>query len=257
MAFTALALRLATVLALRGRTIAGDRVMDSAITPVDQRVADERKPALAVYTDDLSSTPEGRDLLSGDRSLQLVIEIVVANQVEHEGEVTIIVPETDEGLELTINLAERQVLRALQAEAATWPDIWRGLVLKIIKVESQRGAGEKGGVRFAGRQLLLTVQPLAEPGFGAPASGVWRDFLDALGLEPDFATLVPLLEAEFEGEPLTDWRQVQAMLGLTLDGVRGLGVAPVFDAAPDEDAPLFGRLTLAGDDGDRIIEPEA
>lgn len=256
MAFTALALRLATVLALRGHTVAGDRVMDSAITPVDQRVAAERQPALAVYTDDLSASPEGRDLLGGDRSLQLVIEIVVADQVEHEGEVSITVPETDEGLELTINLAERQVLRALQAEAGGWAEIWRGLVLKINKVESQRGAGDKGGVRFAARQLVLTVQPLAEPGFGAVATGVWRAFLDQLALEADFAALVPLLETEFEGAALTDWRQVQALLGLTVEGVRGLGVAPVFDAAPDEDAPSFNRLTLAGDDGDRVIEAE-
>lgn len=257
MAIAALALRLATVYMLRGQTIAGARVMDSAIAPIDQRVASERDPALVVYTDDYSAPGDGRVADIDQASLQVVVELVVAKQVEHDGEIVVTVPETDGGFELEIDLLERQIEGVRKQGTSTWAKLWRALVLNLRKTESQRGAGSKDGVRFAARQVVWTVQPLAEPDFGAPAQGVWRQFLDAVEAEPDLTALAPLLDAAIQGEALPDWRIAQAQQALTDDGIRGIGVAPVFDAAPDEAAPSFDRLTLAGDDGDRIIEPEA
>ncbi|WP_051651369.1 hypothetical protein [Brevundimonas bacteroides] len=264
MAIAALFLRLATVLSLKGQTMAGDRVSDSAILPVDQRIADQRRPALVVYTDDFAADQvEGRDLLTGQRALQISIEIVVADQVERtvEGEggpqteISVSIPETDQGLELQLDLLERQVLRVLQADGSPWPELWRSMIGRVRKVECQRGAGFKEGVRFAARQLLLTVQPLPEPGFGRAAEGIWRRVLDALQGEPDLQDLVPLLEAEISGEALPDWRVAQGLLGLTREGVEGIGLAPPFDAALSEDAPLLSRITIAGDDADRVIDP--
>ncbi len=262
MALAALFLRLATVLSLKGRTLAGDRVSDSAIAPIDQRAKDQRKPALVVYSDDFAADQvEGRDLLTGSRSLQISIEIVVADQVEQGEEIAVTIPETDEGLELTLNLIERQILRALQFDAEPWSEIWRGLVARVRKVESLRGAGLKDGVRFAARQLVLTVEPLAEPSFGEEARGTWRKFLDQLELEPGLAELVPLLEAEILGQVVPDWRVAQGLLGLTLDGIRGIGIAPPFDAGPIEGAPLLAEIRLRQTDGtdntdDLVVDPE-
>ena len=265
MAIAALFLRLATVLSLRGRTMAGDQVSDSAISPVDQRIADQRRPALVVYTDDFTAEQvEGRDLLTGQRALQISIEIVVADQVERtiEGEggpqteISVSIPETDQGLELQLDLLERQTLRVLQSDSSTWPELWRALIGRVHKVECQRGAGLKDGVRFAARQLLLTVQPLPEPGFGKPAEGVWRRVLDAMGQEPDLQDLVPVLESEISGASLTDWRVAQGLLGLTREGVDGIGLSPAFDALPTEEAPPLSSITIAGDDADRVIEAD-
>jgi len=265
MAIASLFLRLATVLSLRGRTIAGDRVSDSAIAPVDQRFQDERQPAVVVYTDDFAADQiEGRDLLTGQRSIQLSIEIVVADQSvrEVEGddgaetEISVTIPETDEGLELQLDLLQRQVIRALQVDAGPWSELWRSLIAKVRKIEGQRGAGLKEGVRFAARQLVLTVEPLAEPGFGEPVSGVWRRFLDRLALEPGLADLVPILEREIAGEPMTDWRVAQGLLGLTREGIEGIGLAPPFEALPEEGAPLLTQITIDAGDGGRVIEAE-
>lgn len=262
MALTSLFVRLATVYALRGGTLVGDRVLDSAIVPIDQRAKAEREPALVVYSDDFAVDQiEGRDLLTGERSLQITIEAVVADQAEREvegvTEVVVTIPETDEGLELQLNLIERQILRRLQADANPWSEIWRALVLKVRKFESRRGAGQGDGVRFAARQLVLTLVPLAEPGFGAAPQGAWRLCLDQIAAEPDLAGLAELLEAEFAGEPLVDWRVAQGLLGLSREGVAGMGVSPVFPAGPNEEAPILERLEIDSEIGAVVIEPEA
>ena len=259
MALTALFLRLATVQALRGATLAGERVSDSSIGAIDQRAKDQRRPTLAVYAEDLTAGQlEGRDLLTGDRSLQITIEAVVADQLETEGgaEITITIPETDEGLELQLNLIERQILRRLQADVGPWSEIWRALIVRFQKFESRRGAGQGDGVRFAARQLALTVEPLPEPGFGEEPQGVWRKFLDLLEAEPSLAPLAPMLEAEFLGEALPDWRVAQAYLGLSAEGVAGMGVAPPFAAEPTEAAPLLGRVTIESGGDQLVIDPE-
>ncbi|MDP1642723.1 MAG: hypothetical protein Q8L59_11110 [Phenylobacterium sp.] len=261
MALGVLFVRLATVLSLRGATAAGDSVQDSAIAPIDQRVKERRRPSLAVYSDDFAAEQlEGIDFLTGERSLQLVIEAVVADQSERPidggAEISITIPETDEGLELQLNLIERQILRRLQAGEGPWPEIWRTLVVKVRKFESRRGAGLEAGVRFAARQLVLTISPLPEPGFGAEPGGVWRRFLTQLAEEPDLAALAPLLEAELIGESLPDWRAVQALLGLTRPGIDGTGLAPPFEAAGDEPAPLLERITFDDGDQPRVIEPD-
>lgn len=262
MALTALFLRLATVYALRGATLVGNRVSDSAIAPIDQRAKDQRQAALVVYSDDFAADQiEGRDLLTGERSLQITIEAVVADQAERqvEGgtEIAVTIPETDEGLELQLNLIERQILRRLQADANPWSAVWRDLVLKVRKFESRRGAGQENGVRFAARQLVLTLVPLAEPGFGEAPQGAWRRCLDQIAAEPDLADLAELLEAEFTGEPLADWRVAQGLLGLSREGVDGMGVSPVFPAGPNEAAPILERLEIDTETSLIVIEPEA
>lgn len=256
MALAALFLRLATVLALKGQTLAGDSVGDSQINPIDQRAKDNRAPALVVYTDDaVVDQIVGRDMLTGDRQLQLSIEMVVASEVagEVEGESSVIIPETDEGLELSLNLIERQILRALQAGSSPWAEIWRTLIVRVRKIESQRGAGLKDGVRFAARQMVLTIEPMAEPGFGQAAVGVWRAFLDQLALEPDLAGLVPLLEAEILGEAIPNWKIAQALLGLTNQGIEGIGLPPPY-LDPIEDGPVLEQITLSDEVGDWLIE---
>jgi hypothetical protein len=196
-------------------------------------------------------------MLGGVRSQQVVIEIVVADQQIVGDQLAVTIPETDEGLEFTINLIERQIVRCLIASAAPWSELWRQLVLKVEKIEGQRGAGQKEGTRFAARQLVFTVQPIAEPGFGGEPSSVWAKFLELVAETPAIAALEPVVAAAIKGEDLPDWRQAQALLGLTLDGIRGIGIAPVVEAGPLEAAAVLQEITIVGDDGERPIDPEA
>jgi hypothetical protein len=81
MSLVALALRIATVKALAGRTFAEGRVFDSAIAPLDVTVSEERAPLIVVYTDEESAEVSGHDLLVPDRALSLVIHCAVASKV--------------------------------------------------------------------------------------------------------------------------------------------------------------------------------
>ncbi|MFO1150999.1 MAG: hypothetical protein U1E62_21705 [Alsobacter sp.] len=232
MSLARLALRLATIRALRGATFAEDRVFDSAILGIDFVEEHERMPVLVVTTDDDEGDVEGIDLAAADRKVDLVIEMAVGTFVKVDDNVRMTIPHTDEGLELSLDLMGRDVLRALQAGDSEWSLLWRAFALRIDTVTARRGSDSKDGLRFAARQLVITVQPLAEPPFGqGVAAGPWATFLTALRLDPQFLTIADLVEASIAGTPLPDWRQAEAALGLTRQGVAGIGLAPVYDTA--------------------------
>ena len=78
MSLTRLAMRLAAARALRDRTLAGARVFDSAVDPIDQTIAEQRQPLLVLTTDEHALEVSGRDLGSGTHRCDLVIELAIA-----------------------------------------------------------------------------------------------------------------------------------------------------------------------------------
>lgn len=233
MSLVALAMRIATVRALAGATLAENRVYDSAIDPIDQTITEDRAPVLVIITDDDEATPEGRDILNASRQIELVIEVAVASRVTmanpeaEEGEVEVIeIPHTDAGLEITINLIGRQVMRTLLSDQGPWATLWRRIVLAPSKILSRRGAGSEKGVRFAARQLTITTETLSEPPTGATAEGFWADFLAALEADPQVSGLAPVIRAEIEGPPLPDWRRYLADLGANPLTALAMGFGP-------------------------------
>lgn len=197
MSLSRLALRIVTVAALRGRTWAGDAVRDSAIPPLDVAARDERRPFLSVYTDDGQTAPRNGDLLSGLSSFALVIESAVTAQMEPGGDWAI--PATDAGMEVSLDLLDRQIRRVLMDPDDPWSRLWRAVVVDVENVRSMRGASNDQGLRFAGRQIEIQVRALADPPPGRIASGVWADLLSSLESEPDYVPLAAALRAEIEG----------------------------------------------------------
>ena len=109
--------RLTAVAALRGRTWASDRVFDSDNTPLSQALTlnEAAKPYIVVYTDSDSRPGEGTDLYASERELALVLEIGVASKIK-DGEVgdeKLNIPQTDEGMEIALDMVEHQALAAL------------------------------------------------------------------------------------------------------------------------------------------------
>ena len=72
-----LAMRIAAARAIRAQ-LAGDRVFDNAVDPINEKVAGQATPIVTVTTDDEETPIEGRDLWSGERDCQLVIEAAIA-----------------------------------------------------------------------------------------------------------------------------------------------------------------------------------
>ena len=184
MSLARLAMRIAAARALRGATLAEERVHDSAIAPIDQTIAEERQPILIVTTDDHEMEVTGRDLFHGDVSCDLVIEAAIAARVEVAGEESVItIPHTDEGMELALDLMEHQVMAALTRERSDWSHVWMKLVPRISRRLSRRGASVEKGVRFAARQIVLTCDLIEAPTDGATiaAGTAWADLLFVMG----------------------------------------------------------------------------
>lgn len=238
MSITRTLLRVATVHALMDQTLAQDAVFDSIIDPLDARISsDGKRPVIVVYTDDHGGDLIGKgDYLQGDQ-LDLVIEIVVAGRVEvrledEDGEQPhyhLSIPNTDAGLEFTLDLIEAQAVQALTAGSSAWAEEWRILAPKIHQSASRRGASSENGTRFAARHLTLTCDLLIDPDRGAPLpdDSVWYRTLSLMAEDPATASMAKILLAELEGKAKADWRRVAARLGVNLSTVEAIGLGPV------------------------------
>lgn len=247
MSLSRLAMRLAAARAVRNATLAEGRVFDSVIDPIDMTVAENRSPILTVMTDDHEGTPIGRDLFNIDAQCDLIIEAAIASRVVVEGEVSIEIPHTDEGMELVLDIIEHQVMAALTRERTPWSRIWMKLVPRVKRRLSRRGASAEGGIRFAARQIVLTCDLIEAPNDGGPvAQGTaWADVLAVMGSDTALAPIADLLRATIEGEPVADWKRAANILGIHMATANALGLGPLLDTG-DDPVPV-SELRLVGD----------
>ena len=251
MSVNRLAIRLCTVQALTNQTMAGGRVYDSQIRPVDEVAKEEPRPFIAVYTDDAAIPANGKNLAMESGTVDLVIEYAVATvvQAEVDGGVEVQVPDTDAGFEITLDLIERQIFRALMAGQSVWAEHWRRFSVELSSVTSKRGSESINGLRFAARQIKITLGLLAEPAFGQELSptGAWSRLLADMRAQPVLSALANLLQSEIEAPDLHSWQKAQASLGATNEEGRSLGFPPAYPAGggPDE-APPVDQITVDG-----------
>ena len=262
MSLTRLAMRLAAARAVRDRTLAGARVFDSAVDPIDQTIAETRQPLIVVTTDEHALDITGRDLGSGDHACDLVFEVAIASRVEvpapdgQGGQITIAIPHTDEGMELTLDIMEHQIIAALTQDDGAWSAAWMKLVPRVTRRLSRRGASAENGVRFAARQIVLTCDLVDTPSAGAaiPPGSAWAEVLRLMGADTALTGIADLLRSEIEGAALVDWRRAAAELGIPLEVADQIGIGPVLDFG-DDPKPLE-QVIIDGDGFDLIITPE-
>lgn len=260
MSLVAYATRTCLGAALVGRTLAGDRVYDSAVQPIEEMVKPEPQPFLVVGTDDEEIMPRGWALLDADRELNFVVEIAIGGMTridlpEAEGggaALRLDIPHTDDGLETTLNMVGRQIMREIMV-GGPWSDLLRDITFGLKKVTVRRGANTEQGTRFAARQYVFTADTVAEPDFGAEPKGIWVRLLDLMQADPRLAADVPLIRRMIVGDVLPDWRRVQVDLGLTNRSYRALGLGPLFREVGE---PLAQRFTLRGPGRTTAVEAE-
>lgn len=246
MSLVAYAIRQTLWRALLNNTLAEDRVFDSAVEPIDDFLAEKPQPFITISTDSESAEISGHDYINADRKMDVVIVVGLATAIRDPAGIEI--PHTDEGLEQALNYMGRQVMRVLQGDnGQPWADLYRRLSIVAEKYEVGRGADVKNGVRFAARQYVITVNPMSEPNFGEPASGVWADLLDAMRADSILSAFADGLEAEIIGTSIPNWGRIQSRQGLTLEGELAVGVGPLI---PGE-APVAAS-ELDGEGEDRI-----
>lgn len=253
MSLTRLAVRIAAVHALRDMTLAEGRVYDSSLTPLDAAIKEQPLPFLMVTTDMHDREVTGRDLSHGEDTLDLVIEVAIASRVTvktGEGEEDqIVIPNTDAGMELTLDLIEAQISSALTWHQTTWAGIFGALVPRIIKRSSRRGASAEDGNKFAARQIVLTCDPLADPITGQPIPEglAWDRFLTAIEGDADLAPLAPVLRLHIEGAVVPTWEAIGRSLAISPEVVDALGLAPA--VLSDAGAAVQMDEVIAAQDG--------
>lgn len=220
MSIQRLAHRIATVAAIRGKTLAGEAVRDSSVPPIDVAASEEPKPFISVYTDDQASGMRGLDAGRPSDTLSIVIEFGVTAQmtfVDNDGEEFQEPgqPPTDAQMEIMLDMIERQIRIALADDGNAWAEIWRRLHTGDPQYSSTRGASAERGIRFAGRQLTIEVRPLPEPPAGGPATGVWADLIAAVEADAAAAPLAPIVRDMIEGGDVAlDWQIIRRSLAL-------------------------------------------
>lgn len=205
-----IALRMATIEALRGKTAVDQNVLDSRITALDADAAgnlitDQERPFIAVYTDDakLEGGLEARALhKSGPTTL--VIEIAIAESMLYRNELNNVevvagIPDADDAYEFLLDVIGRQITNALTDPQDAWAEIWRSLSSRILKIERKR-TSDAPGVRIAAHQLIITLDILPDPIFGEPLApgSSWARFFAKIseqGMPPVIASRVSLLKA--------------------------------------------------------------
>lgn len=269
MSLTRIALRMAAVEALRGRTQVGDRVLDSEIgaivaQPDGSLRSGQETRFVAVYTQDGEVTPEDNvarglydngvvELIfeTGITTTMLVPDPETGNMEVMEG-----IPGTDSAFEFYLDLVGRQILDALLRSDGAWPAIWQSLVLRVAKIETLR-TDDPGRVRLAGRQIKLTCEVIADPLFGAPvdAEAPFGQFLGALEAsgDPLMQARATLIRAVLEEGTLPTGEEIRRRLGLTADELARLGIGAL--ATDDGLAGVAASATIVSDGRtDRTVE---
>lgn len=182
MSLIRIALRIALVEALRGRTLVGDNVLDSQIGALDVAAdgslrSDQQKAWIAVYTDAASSRDSVSDIslraLAPNAATQILIETgVTAAQlvIDPETEQSVIypgIPDTDAAFELHSDIVMRQVSDVLADPDNAWAEIARRFILCFRSVERLRVSGDQHGTRLAAQQMRITADVVADPVRGA------------------------------------------------------------------------------------------
>ncbi len=234
MSMVALAMRLSAVLALNGSTVAGKRVFDSAVLPIDKLTSKTPEPFISVSTEEESGKPAGRDINNGDRLIDLVIETAIAETIDLPGEdgQGLMVADTDGNLELSLAVLSRQVDACLWGRGGgVWGEVFRAFSKTIAETTSRRGLPTENGERFAARQVIYRVQAFAEPAFGAVAPGTpFGKFLAALDEQPGYETIAAIVRQAIEGKPI-GWPDLYTpsavAAGMTEDEAQRMGIAPL------------------------------
>ncbi len=254
MSINRLTLRLATVLALRGRTDAGDRVWDSRIGEIDELISGDPAPFILVYVDDEDASGEGEALRKGQRVVTISIEMAIGTVERAAGGYQLMMPETDAQLELALDALECQVIDALQDVASPARDAWAGLVVGIDSLRIRRGAWSEvdKARRYAARLIEMQVRIPRDPLPNGQATPLVAAVLQLLDAEPDMQEIGQALRSLAERDPgQTLQARMSALIGASRARAEALLLNPDLPDgqlfAPDGTPPDAQPMPSGGD----------
>ncbi|HEX5935818.1 MAG TPA: hypothetical protein VFY63_16790 [Pseudorhizobium sp.] len=241
MSLTRIALRIAAVEALKGKTLVGNNVLDTPNGALDIQAdgtlrTERDKPFISVYTDQgKAEGVTGRSLTENglcDIIFEMGVSAAMLEKDEDTGVTTMIginIPASDRNQEFFLDIVQRQICDALTDPANAWADLYRGLHYRIVKIEFAGARNADDGQRLAGHQMRLTVELADDPiaGEALDARTPFMKFLAALEAAEGYATQATTLRAFVSGS-LDDRQRLQRRHGMTAAELDALGhEAPV------------------------------
>lgn len=261
MSLTRIALRIAAVEAVKGRTLVGANVLDTPNGALDIQAdgslrTGEEKSFIAVYTDQgLAENVTGRSLIENGACV-ITFEIGLSSaMLERDQEtgaavlVGINIPATDRNWEFYLDIVQRQITDALTDPENAWAEVFRGLHYEVLKIEFAGARNADDGQKLAGHQLRLTVALADDPLKGeelAPGS-TFLAFLAALEGTGDAVYLeqAETMRALLSGSDMP-WLSLQRRHGMTAAELLALGHGPLADD-DDRSAPEMESGTVEVD----------
>lgn len=250
MSLAVAALRLCALKSLDGATSAGLRVFDSVVDP-RSLIGEEALPTIVIYTDTGRRKVIGRDLLTSDCHVDLVIELFVAKATkierraagDDEDDLIVEYPATDAGFENRLRRLAYEIESIFTGDVGPWPDMWRRAIPTFSPdhdSEWDRGADAHSGARFNYLRLIYRVVPQGDPVRGAPLddSSFWAAFLALAEGDDELRLLAKDWRALIETSTLPEWRKRAAELGLTAAELASIGLA-----SPDQTLDARDDLT--------------
>lgn len=258
MSLARIALRIAAIEAIRGRTLVGDNVLDSPNGALDiqadgtLRTAEE-KPFISVFTD-LSKMegPSGRSLVENG-ACDIVFEIGVSTAMFQKDRTTgrthlvgIDIPASDRNREFFLDIVQRQIFDALNDPSSSWAEIYRGLQYQVMKVEFYGARSTDDGQKLTGHQVRVTVDLADDPitGEALPDDSPFMLFLSGIEAMTDatYQEQAVLMRAILAGSN-EDWQSYQRRLGLTNSELLAVGRGPLH-ADEERETPPLAEATL-------------
>lgn len=225
MSIAALAVRICTTYALRGRTIAGANIADSPMNPLPENISAVH---VAIYSGVREIKACGTDLFGGDHSMNLSINVHLPSKFDAQGTAGPVgMQARDAGAEAAFDMFWRQASSALMNDESVWADLWREFVTDIKSVDSVPFLIElEARTRVAARDFSFELDTINDPPAGAiDSASPWRRFIDACAGEPELAAFVPVLVAAIETP--TAVHPARASVGLSYSEFVAVGLAPI------------------------------
>jgi hypothetical protein len=250
-----MALRIAATRAIEAAGILPPgRVFDSHFLPVDQVAEGTMEPFCILSVETITGETSGRDLNTGNRTAELLIEIgltrAIRVSVPDGGErIDLAMVETDAGLEASLALLERQVMACLFGRGGgAWGDAFRGLTGGVREFVSRRATSGGDGARFCARQMILTLTPIAEPPFAVAVDdkSPFAAFLTTAAADEQTLPLARAMREAAEGVPQgwpEIWTAGAVLGGYTEDEADAIGIRLL---EPEADPPALAGIDIAG-----------
>lgn len=257
MSLAALVLRNLTVAALLDATLAGKNVSSSDILPINGIKPSTTVPIIAVFTDHAKADSiDGNDLIGAQLEQTLAIEIACINAAPDADDSGVDLPETDEGMEMALDVIQRQAIAILQTSESVMARLWRACAFKLCSISVIRGAAVDSGTRFAARRIEIGVQTVADPYPGQPLPKFWTDVIAAFAAVPTLTKIATLITDVASGAILPPWKQWRNELGLNDEAMTSIGVGPL-DGVVDGAGAVIGAAELSGEGNAATIAVDA